>query len=86
MACEVWRKQLALYLDGELGSAEAAALSAHVRECPACAGEMLERVQLKRSVQTAGKRYAPSAELRSRITKQVWRDREREMGESGDWF
>ena len=71
MACEVWRKQLELYLDGELGSAEAAALSAHVRECPACAGEMLERVQLKRSVQMAGKRYAPSAELRSRITKQV---------------
>ncbi|MFY9949757.1 MAG: zf-HC2 domain-containing protein [Candidatus Sulfotelmatobacter sp.] len=71
MGCEEWRKQLALYLDGELGGAEAAGLSAHVRECSACAGEMLERVQLKRSVQMAGKRYAPSAELRSRITKQV---------------
>lgn len=71
MACEEWCKQLELYLDGELGNSEAAALSAHVRECPACASEMLERVQLKRTVQTAGKRYAPSAELRSRITKQV---------------
>ncbi|MGB0008244.1 MAG: zf-HC2 domain-containing protein [Candidatus Sulfotelmatobacter sp.] len=71
MACETWRKQLELYLDGELGSSEAAALSAHVRGCPACAGAMLERVQLKRSVQMAGKRYAPSAELRSRISKQV---------------
>ena len=71
MACEEWRKQLDLYLDGELPSSEAGALSAHVRECPACAGEMLERVQLKRSVQMAGKRYAPSSELRSTITKQV---------------
>jgi anti-sigma factor RsiW len=71
MACERWRKQLELYLDGELGSSEAAALSAHVRECSACAGEMLERVQLKWSVQMAGKRYAPSAELRSRITREV---------------
>ena len=71
MACEEWRKQLDLYLDGELPSSEAGALSAHVRECPACAGEMLERVQLKRSVQMAGKRYAPSSELRSKITKEV---------------
>ncbi|MGA9509859.1 MAG: zf-HC2 domain-containing protein [Candidatus Sulfotelmatobacter sp.] len=71
MACEEWRKQLDLYLDGEVSSPEAAALLAHVRECPACAGEMLARVQLKRSVQMAGKRYAPSSEFRSKITKQI---------------
>jgi anti-sigma factor RsiW len=71
MACEEWRKQLDLYLDGELPGSESGALNAHVRECPACAGAMLERVQLKRSVEMAGKRYAPSAELRSKITKQI---------------
>jgi anti-sigma factor RsiW len=71
MACEVWHKQLDLYLDGELAGSEAAALSAHVRDCPACASEMLERVQLKRSMQMAGKRYAPSSEFRNRITKQI---------------
>jgi anti-sigma factor RsiW len=71
MACEVWHKQLDLYLDGELAGSEAAALSAHVRACPACASEMLERVQLKRSMQMAGKRYAPSAKFRNRITKQI---------------
>jgi anti-sigma factor RsiW len=71
MACKDWRRQLDLYLDGELGSSEAAGLSVHVRGCPDCAGEMLERVQLKRSVQMAGKRYAPSAELRSKIAKQI---------------
>lgn len=71
MACEEWRKQLDLYLDGELPSSQSGALTAHVRECSACAGAMLERVQLKRSVQMAGKRFAPSAELRAKITKQI---------------
>jgi anti-sigma factor RsiW len=32
---------------------------------------VLERVQMKRSVQAAGKRFAPSAELRERIAKTV---------------
>jgi anti-sigma factor RsiW len=71
MACEEWRKQLDLYLDGELASSEAGNLLSHVRECPDCAAAMLERVQLKRAVQVAGKRYAPSSELRSKITKQI---------------
>jgi anti-sigma factor RsiW len=71
MACEEWRKQLDLHLDGELASSEAGKLLSHVRECPACAAAMLERVQLKRAVQVAGKRYAPSSELRSKTTKQI---------------
>jgi anti-sigma factor RsiW len=71
MACEEWRKQLDLYLDAELASSEAGNLLSHVRECPACAAAMLEQVQLKRSVQMAGKRYAPTSELRSKIAKQV---------------
>jgi anti-sigma factor RsiW len=71
MACDERNKQLDLYLDGELPSSEAGSLTIHVRECPACAAAMLERVQLKRSVQMAGKRYAPSSQLRSKITKQV---------------
>jgi anti-sigma factor RsiW len=71
MPCEEWRKQLDPYLDGELASSEAGNLLSHVRECPACAAAMLEHVQLKRSVQMAGKRYKPSAELRSKIAKQV---------------
>ncbi len=71
MACEEWRKQLDVYLDGELSSTEAGAFTTHVRGCPVCTGEILQRVQLKRSVQMAGKRYAPSAELRSKITKSL---------------
>jgi anti-sigma factor RsiW len=69
MACDAWREKLDAYLDGELPSADAAALSAHMRNCGSCAADALERVQLKRSVAAAGKRFEPSAELRAKITK-----------------
>ncbi|MFZ0198299.1 MAG: anti-sigma factor [Candidatus Sulfotelmatobacter sp.] len=71
MACEQWRADLDRYLDGELERTQAAALAAHLRTCAACAAEVLERVQLKRSVQTAGARYTASAELRNKITKGI---------------
>ena len=63
MACERWGNkeyagELSAYLDGELDPAEAAALGAHLRECAACAADALGRVQMKRSVQMAGKRYS----------------------------
>ncbi len=65
MACETWRAQLDSYLDGELASS--ADLLTHLRTCPECTHALLERVQMKRAVQMAGKRYAPSAELRNKI-------------------
>ena len=80
MACEQWRDQLDRYVDGELDPAQASALSAHLRGCAACAADALERVQLKRSVQMAGKRYTASAELRKRITNTVAAKRRRGAG------
>lgn len=71
MSCENWRTQLDTYLDGELATAEAAALSAHLRTCAACAVDALGRVRMKRSVAIAGKRYEPSEELRAKIRMQV---------------
>jgi anti-sigma factor RsiW len=71
MACEQWHSKLDAYVDGELDLAEANTMGAHLRACSACAAEVLERVQMKRSVQTAGKHYSPSAELRSRVAKSV---------------
>jgi len=71
MGCEQWGAKLDRYLDGELAPAESVTLAAHLRGCSSCAADVLERVQIKRSVQMAGKRYTPSAELRSRITKKV---------------
>jgi anti-sigma factor RsiW len=71
MASQEWRSRLDAYVDGELDAAEFQAIGTHLRGCAECASEVLERVQMKRSVQTAAKRYAPSAELRNRIAKNV---------------
>ena len=71
MACEVWRGKLDAYLDGELAAAEARELAVHVRGCTECAADALARVQMKRAVAGAGKRYEPSAEFRARIAASV---------------
>jgi anti-sigma factor RsiW len=67
MACEQWRSKLDAYVDGELDPGELRVLGEHLRGCSACAVDVLEGVQMKRSVQMAGKRYTASAELRNRI-------------------
>jgi anti-sigma factor RsiW len=72
MACEEWRDKLDLYLDGELDGNQAGAMGAHVQNCAGCAAESLARLQVKRTVQSAGKRYAPSTSLRSQISKRVY--------------
>ena len=82
MACDQWRGKLDAYVDGELDPAEATSLGTHLRGCAACASDVMERVQMKRSVQMAGKRYTASAELRSRIAKSVAVKPRREAG----WF
>ncbi len=71
MACDQWRGKLDAYADGELNTGEAGALNAHLRSCAACANDLLERVQMKRSVQIAGRRFVPGADLRSRVTKSI---------------
>ena len=85
MACEQMASKeqlgrLDAYLDGELSPAEASALGAHLRGCATCAADVLERVQMKRSVQLAGKRYVASADLRSKIAKNVAAKPRREGG------
>jgi anti-sigma factor RsiW len=67
MGCESWNTKLDTYLDGELPEVEMRAFDAHVRGCPSCAADALARVQTKRAVQAAGKRFTPSAELRKQI-------------------
>jgi anti-sigma factor RsiW len=80
MACDAWRDKLDAYLDGELAPADARELSVHTRSCAACAADALERVQLKRSVAAAGRRYEPSAQLRASILKSVSAKPEKRMG------
>jgi anti-sigma factor RsiW len=71
MVCESWMTQLDTYLDGELPSEEMHVFDAHVRICPPCATDALARVQMKRTVHVAGKRFTPSAEFRRRVQQSV---------------
>ena len=71
MVCDSWKAKLDTYLDGELPEEEMRAFDAHVRSCPSCAADALARVQMKRAIQVAGKRFAPSAEFRRRMQEKV---------------
>jgi len=71
MVCEAWKTQLDTYLDGELPSEEMHVFDTHVRICPSCAADALARVQMKRTVQAAGKRFTPSAEFRRRVQESI---------------
>lgn len=68
---DAWALKLDPYLDGELSEPEMRDLDSHLRTCPDCASELLHRVQLKRSVQLAGRRYTPSPEFRQKMQKQI---------------
>jgi anti-sigma factor RsiW len=63
--------QLETYLDGELSADEMQALDAHLRTCSVCAATVLNRLQTKRAVHIAGKRYGPSPEFRERVRRSV---------------
>jgi len=71
MTCESWKPKLDAYVDGELQSEEQRAFDAHVRTCPSCAADALARLQMKRSIRTAGKRFTPSTEFRQRMQPRI---------------
>ena len=73
MVCDSWKTQLDTYLDGELPSEEMHAFDTHVHSCSSCAADALARVQMKRSVQTAGKRFTPTFEFRQRVQRSIAR-------------
>jgi len=79
MVCETWKTQLDVYLDGELPSEQMHDFDAHVRSCAPCAADALVRVQLKRCVQAAGKRFAPRAEFRREVYRTIAGKRIRRM-------
>jgi anti-sigma factor RsiW len=71
MVCESWRTKLDIYLDGEVAETEMRNFDVHVRNCPSCAGDALARVQMKRSIQAAGKRFAPTSDFRRRVRMSI---------------
>jgi anti-sigma factor RsiW len=71
MVCEPWKEKLDTYLDGELPEEEMRSLDAHVHSCASCSADALARVQMKRSIQAAGKRFAPTADFRRRMQQSM---------------
>jgi anti-sigma factor RsiW len=71
IAHDQWRAQLDTYLDGELPADQMRTLDAHLRTCPACAADALNRVQFKRAIKTAGARFTPSPGFRDLIQKKI---------------
>lgn len=67
MTCDSWSGKLDTYLDGELSAAEMSALDAHVRNCPSCAAQVLDRVQMKLALKAAGKRFTADPEFKARL-------------------
>jgi anti-sigma factor RsiW len=71
MACQLWSEKLDTYLDGELPPDEERALREHLHGCAACASDSLDRMQVKRAIQSAGQRFLPDAAFRARIQKNL---------------
>ena len=71
MVCESWNAKLETFLDGELSEEEMRTFDAHVRNCPSCSADALTRVQMKRAIQVAGKRFIPTAEFRKRVQQSI---------------
>ena len=71
MVCESWKAKLETYHDGELTEEEMRTFDAHVRGCLACSADALARVQMKRAIQVAGRRFTPSAEFRNRLQQSI---------------
>jgi anti-sigma factor RsiW len=80
MVCESWKAKLDTYLDGEVPEEEMRAFDAHVRSCPSCSADALARVQMKRAIRAAGKRYTPSAEFRNRMQQKIAPKPQRSFG------
>jgi len=71
MVCESWKTKLDTYLDGELPEQEMRTFDAHVRICHSCSADALTRVQMKRTIQRAGRRFTPGAEFRKRVLHSI---------------
>jgi anti-sigma factor RsiW len=71
MACEFWKAHLDTYVDGELPVDQRHDFETHLRTCLSCSGAILFRVQMKRAVQVAGKRYTAGAEFRRRLQRNI---------------
>ena len=70
MGCDSWKEKLDAYIDGEVSENELRAFDAHVRGCASCSADALARVQMKRSIQAAGKAFYSQRRISPKNSKQ----------------
>src|ERR1700723_2826407 len=80
MVCESWKAQLDTYLDGELAEAERRSVDRHVRSCHSCSADTIARVQMRRTIHLAGRRFTPSAQFRKRVQLSIAPKPQRNLG------
>lgn len=80
LVCESWKEQLDTYLDGEVPEEAMRTFDTHVRNCHFCSADALARVQMKRSIQVAGRRFTPSVEFRRRVQRSITAKPRRSLG------
>jgi anti-sigma factor RsiW len=68
---------LGAYLDGELPLDQASAVQVHLETCSHCSAEIAALARLQRSLRAARGHFAPSAEFRRKIQKQISRPKRR---------
>lgn len=71
MGCDLWGSKIGAYANAELSAEEMRAMGTHLRACGSCTADVLNRVQFKRTIHSAGKRYSPSVEFRQRVEKEI---------------
>ena len=70
MTCTQWQEQIALYVDGELSSADQEAFRSHLQSCAACSARALAASENKLAVRTAAaNRYEVPEALRWRVSQ-----------------
>jgi anti-sigma factor RsiW len=71
MQCSSAAALLGAYLDGELRPDQSVDLQEHLRGCAHCSSEIAEMARLQRSLRGARGLFAPSAEFRRKVQKQI---------------
>jgi anti-sigma factor RsiW len=77
MQCSYATTMIGAYLDGELLPDQAAAVQEHLGSCMRCSSEISEIARVQRSMRSARGHYAPSAEFRRKVQRQISRPRRR---------
>jgi len=83
MVCESWKEKLDTYIDDELPQAEMHMVDRHVRNCHSCSADTVARVQMKRTIHLAGRRFTPSTQFRKRVQLSIAPKPRRNLGRVG---